>query len=193
MSIAEQITKLQTARNIIREKLASLGLVDSVAKLEACAAAINEIKDNGAVTATVKEGESFTIPAGYHNGSGSVAAVAGGGNYKLQSKSVTPTKSPQSIVPDSGFYGLSSVNVGVIPAEFQDVSSVTAGASDVVAGKIFVDSTGAVTPGTMPDNGDVEGFIDGLTVMEYTIPKGKHSGNGVVRLTNDIEEALAAI
>ena len=102
MSIAEQITKIQTARNIIREKLASLGLVDSVAKLEACAAAINEIKDNGAVTATVKEGESFTIPASYHNGSGSVAAVAGGGNYKLQSKSVTPTKSPQSIVPDSG-------------------------------------------------------------------------------------------
>ena len=193
MSIAEQITKLQTARNIIREKLASLGLVDSVAKLEACAAAINEIKDNGAVTATVKEGESFTIPAGYHNGSGSVAAVAGGGNYKLQSKSVTPTKSPQSIVPDSGFYGLSSVNVEVIPAEFQDVSSVTAAAEDVVSGKIIVDKTGAIVPGTMPNNGDVEGLIDGLTVMEYTIPKGKHSGNGVVRLTNDIEEALAAI
>lgn len=193
MSIAEQITKIQTARNIIREKLASLGLVDSVAKLEACAAAINEIKDNGAVTATVKEGESFTIPAGYHNGSGSVAAVAGGGNYKLQSKSVTPTKSPQSIVPDSGFYGLSSVNVEVIPAEFQDVSSVTAAAEDVVSGKIIVDKTGAIVPGTMPNNGDVEGLIDGLTVMEYTIPKGKHSGNGVVRLTNDIEEALAAI
>lgn len=193
MSIAEQITKIQSARNTIREKLASLGLVDSVAKLEACAAAINEIKDNGAVTATVKEGESYTIPAGYHNGSGSVAGISGGGNYNLQSKSVTPTKSPQSIVPDSGFYGLSSVNVGVIPAEYQDVSDVTAGASDVRAGKIIVDSTGAVVPGTMPDHGNIDATFDGLTVTAYTIPAGIHGGGGTVHLTNDIEEALAAI
>lgn len=35
--------------------------------------------------------------------------------------------------------------------------------------------------------------IDGLTVTEYAVPAGYHTGTGKVALTNDIEEALAAI
>ena len=127
MSIATELAKLQTARNKIRTKLVALGLVAAAAKLDDCATAVDGISNQGAVSATVQEGDTYTIPAGYHNGSGTVSGVAGGGNYKLQSKTVAPTKAQQAITPDSGYYGLSDVTVSQIPDAYQDVSSVTAG------------------------------------------------------------------
>lgn len=194
MSISEQITRIQTARNTIKDKLSAIGLVDSSAKLEACAEAINGIENNGAVSASVKEGESYKIPAGWHNGAGVVTGVAGGGNYALEeTKTVTPTKGQQSIAPGEGFYGLAGVVVNPIPTEYQDVSDVTATAADTLAGKIIVLADGTVTPGTMVDNGATNGAINGLSVTNYTIPEGYHNGEGTVSLTNDIEEALAAI
>ena len=107
MSISTELTRLQTARNKLRTKLIALGLVTATAKLDDCAAAVDGITNQGAVSATVQEGDTFTIPAGYHNGSGTVSGVAGGGNYKLQSKTVAPTKAQQAVTPDSGYYGLS--------------------------------------------------------------------------------------
>lgn len=193
MSISTEITRIQNAKNAIRAKLVALGLVDNAAKIDTCAEAVTGIEDKGAVSAEVKEGESYTIPAGYHNGSGTVRGVAGGGNYKLQEKTVTPTKSSQNITPDDGFYGLSSVSVGVIPAEYQDVSDVTATASEVLASKVFVTKDGTVTAGTMTNNGTINETIDGLSVTSFTIPKGYHNGLGKVSLSGDIEEALAAI
>ena len=97
MSIATELAKLQTARNKIRTKLVALGLVAAAAKLDDCATAVDGISNQGAVSATVQEGDTYTIPAGYHNGSGTVSGVAGGGNYKLQSKTVAPTKAQQSV------------------------------------------------------------------------------------------------
>lgn len=193
MSIASEITRLQNARNAIRAKLVALGLVDNTAKMEACAEAVEGIENKGAVSGTVKEGETFKIPKGYHNGSGTVAGVAGGGNYTLQEKSVTPTKAPQNVTPDDGYFGLSAVTVGVIPSEYQDVSDVNASPGHVLAGDIFVAADGTVTPGTMTNHNAVSETIDGMSVASYTIPKGYHNGSGKVTLTNDIEEALAAI
>lgn len=188
MSIATEITRIQTDRNTIRNKLIDFGLVESGANLDACATAIDGIVNQGAVSATVQEGDTYTIPKGYHNGAGTVSGVAGGGNYNLQSKSVTPTKQQQSITPDSGYYGLSDVTVGAIPQAYQDVSSVTAAAGDVLAGKIFVTSSGAVTTGTMPNNGAVNKT---LTAQEqtYTIPAGYHSGAGSVSISPESKTA----
>ena len=182
MSIATELAKLQTARNKIRTKLVSLGLVPAAAKLEDCATAVDGISNQGAVSATVQEGDTYTIPAGYHNGSGTVSGVAGGGNYKLQSKTIAPTKAQQAITPDSGYYGLSDVTVSAIPDAYQDVSSVTAGAADTLTGKVIVTADGKVTTGTMPNNGAVSKALDAGT-PSYTIPKGYHSGTGKVSVS----------
>ena len=220
MSISTQITRLQTIRNAIREALISWGVItNSAAAFEDCQTAIESIKNRGEIAVTLDTvTKSKTIDSGYYKG-GSVSIVtqektatangditpdAGKVLSKvtvnviseapiLQEKSVTPTKSEQEITKDEGYDGLSKVTVGAIPAAYQDVTGVTAEARDVLANKVFVDSTGATVPGTMQNNGTVEAKINGLTVTSYTVPGGYHSGDGTVSLTNDIETALAAL
>nr|DAD75728.1 MAG TPA: hypothetical protein [Myoviridae sp. ctZDd15] len=188
MSISTEITRIQTARNTIRAKAVELGIGTGTDTLDKLATAIEGIENRGAVSAEVQEGATYTIPKGYHNGSGTVSGVAGGGNYKLQSKTATPTKAQQNITPDSGFYGLSDVTVSPIPDTYQDVSAVTAGAGDVLTGKIIVDKTGKVTTGTMPNNGTVTQTLT-TAAPSYTVPKGFHSGTGVVKIVPETKTA----
>ena len=186
----ELITALTTSRNTIRTKLVDFGLVVGTAKLGDCATAVDGIANNGAVDISVQEGESYTIPRGYHNGSGVVKGVSGGGNYTLQPKTVTPTKSQQSITPDQGYYGLSGVTVKAIPENFQDVSATTAAAPDVLATKVFIAADGTTTTGTMANNGGVSKTLDATTGNQsYTIPAGYHNGNGKVTVV--LEEKTA--
>lgn len=193
MSTQTEITRLQTARNKLRTWLVGLGLAASTDKLDALADKASAIKNQGAVDANVKEGESYTIPAGYHNGSGTVKGVSGGGNYNLQAKSVTPTKEQQSVTPDQGYYGLSGVTVGAIPENYQDVSATTAAPGDVLANKVFIDADGVTQAGTMPDNGAVEKVLDATTDnQEYTVPAGKHSGTGKVSVVLENKSATPA-
>jgi len=186
-NIATEIARIQTDRNTIRTKLVDLGLATATASLDACATAIEGIENRGAVNASVTEGSTYTIPKGYHNGSGTVAGIAGGGNYTLQTKSVTPTKKEQNVTSDDGYYGLSSVTVAAIPDAYQDVSSTTAAAENVLAGKIFVAADGTVTTGTMANNGAVSKTLD-ATTTSYTVPKGYHSGSGKVSITTETKE-----
>ena len=143
--------------------------------------------DKGAVSKTLDattSNQSYTVPAGYHNGEGVV-------NIVLETKSATPTKSEQTVTPSTGKV-LSTVTVAAIPAAYQDVTSVTAVAADVLTGKKIVSSTGTVVTGSMPNNGATGGSIDGLTTTSVTIPAGYTTG-GTVSLTSDIEDSLAAI
>lgn len=181
MSVTTYLDQIQTNRNTIRAKLVELGMAGSSDKLNKLATAIESIVNQGAVSVTVKEGDTYTIPAGYHNGNGTVSGVGGGGNYQLQTKIATPTKKQQSIAPDTGYYGLSGVTVAAIPDAYQDVSAVTAVDGDVLTGKIIVTSTGEVKTGTMANNGAVTKTLDATTIT-YTIPKGYHSGSGTVKI-----------
>ena len=141
--------------------------------------------NKGAVTQTLNTTTtSYTIPAGYHNGSGKVSITT-------ETKSATPTKSEQTIKPTSGKV-LSSVSVAAIPAAYQDVTSVNAAAGDVLFGKIIVNSSGAKVTGSMANNGAMNKSIDGLNATSVTIPAGYTTG-GTVSLTDDIENALKAI
>ena len=190
MSTSSEISRLQTARNTIRDKLITFGLAESTDKLDDLATEIDGIEYRGAVTATVQEGDTYTIAAGYHNGSGTVSGVSGGGNYTLQSKEVTPTKNTQSVTADNGYYGLSGVTVDPIPEAYQNVSSVTAGASDVLANKVIVTSDGTITSGTMTNNGAVSKTLDATTGNQsYTVPAGYHNGSGTVAITLETKSA----
>ena len=183
VTVEEKLLSKQNSRNIIRAKLVECGLATSTDKLETLATIIDNIVNRGAVSVNIKEGETYTIPAGYHNGAGTVSGIAGGGDYKLEpTRTVTPTKQQQAITPASGFYGLEGVTVLSIPEIYQDVSSVTAAAGDVLAGKVIVLADGSIVAGTMVNNGAVTKVLDAATVS-YTVPKGYHSGTGKVSIT----------
>lgn len=188
MSTQTEITRIQTARNTIRTKLVDLGLATSTTKIDALATAVSGIENRGAVSAQVQEGDTYTIPKGYHNGSGTVSGVAGGGNYALQSKTITPTKTQQNVTPDSGYYGLSDVTVNAIPDNYNDTTNVTATAADVLANKVIVNADGDTVAGTMTNNGAVTKTLD-TTTTSYTVPKGYHSGSGKVSITTETKTA----
>lgn len=190
MSTSTEISRLQAARNTIRTKLVDLGLATSTAKLDALATAVESIENKGAVNAQVQEGATYTIPRGYHNGSGVVAGVGGGGNYTLQEKTITPTKQQQSVTADSGYYGLSGVTINAIPSNYNDTSAVTAGAADVLANKVIINANGESVAGTMPNNGAVTKTLDASSNNQsYTVPKGYHNGSGKVSITLETKSA----
>lgn len=67
----------------------------------------------------------------------------------------------------------------------------TATAADILSPKTAY-AKGVKLIGTMANNGAISGTINGLTTTSYSVPTGYTSG-GTVSLTNDIENALAAI
>lgn len=108
--------------------------------------------NQGAKTATLNCGGSYTIPAGYHNGSGKITAnslasqtngtaVAGDilagktayvdgvkitGTIATQgAKTITPSTSVQTAVP-SGIYTTGAVTVSAVPTQTKSVSPTTA-------------------------------------------------------------------
>lgn len=107
------------------------------------------MKNNGAVSGKIStKAGKYTVPQGYHDGSGSVqidsteqaklvpnniregvtilgvaGTMSGSEGVKPQSKTVTPSTSPQTILPDSDYTHLSEVTVAAIPYSESDNSA----------------------------------------------------------------------
>ncbi len=97
--------------------------------------------NNGGVNGTIStKAQQYTVPAGYHDGSGKVAissteqakivaanirqgvtilgvegTMSGSEDVNAQTKSVTPTTSQQVVTPDTGYNYLTQVTVAAIP------------------------------------------------------------------------------
>lgn len=105
--------------------------------------------NNGAVTGVIStiDGE-YTIPIGYHDGSGKVSinateqsklvaenirqgvtilgvegTMSGSEDVNAQSKTVTPSATAQTVTPDTGYNYLSQVTVNAIPYSESDNSA----------------------------------------------------------------------
>ena len=90
MSISEQIARLQQLKERLRTKLTALKLASEENTLEECVAAVESIADNRAVSQKLDTTTaSYTVPAGYHNGSGTVSVELEekNRNYKRSSNS----------------------------------------------------------------------------------------------------------
>lgn len=108
-----------------------------------------KMPNNGAVSGTIAAKDAtYTVPQGYHDGSGKVelsatekakiiatniragvsilgvtGSMSGSEGVVPQSKTITPTASEQTVLPDSGYTHLSQVVVAAIPYTESDNSA----------------------------------------------------------------------
>lgn len=116
-----------------------------------------KMPNNGAVAGTItKKDSAYTVPQGYHDGSGKVeisatdkaklipaniragvtildvtGTMSSSEGVKAQSKNVTPSMQEQVVLPDSGYTHLAQVTVAAIP---YTVSDNSAGGKTVIIG-----------------------------------------------------------
>lgn len=155
--------------------------------------------NNGAISQTIQSGTSYTIPEGYHNGSGTVTAEGGAAEGNAVAADVLSGKT-FSNSEDSGITGTmpnrGAVNETIIPggsytipqgyhngqgvvnASGSSSSTGDAVAADVLTGKTFSNANQVGVNGSMPNNGAVSIQLD--SGETYTIPQGYHNGSGTV-------------
>lgn len=140
--------------SVAASKSVSAGTAATPATTISVTPSISVNTSTGVITATAS-GSQFvtpTISAGYVSaGTSGKITVSGSNTSNLTTQAaatITPTKSSQTAVA-ANRYTTGAVTVAAIPAAYQDVTSVTATASDVLSGKTIVNSSGTTVNGSL--------------------------------------------
>lgn len=128
----------------------------------------------------IEKGGSSAAPYLVENLASAISTIPKSSGATLQSKSVTPTESAQTVKPDSGYDGLSSVSVGAISKTYigssiprQAAQTITPGTADKTI------ASGKYLTGTQTIKGDanlVAGNIkSGVSIFGVA---GSYAGSG---------------
>ena len=114
----------------------------------------------------------------------------------LQNKTITPTKSEQTIQADAGYDGLESVIVEAIPSEYIDTTSGTATGADILKGKTAY-AKGALITGTLTAssitiavNGTTSSETTGTLYNEITVRVPTKGGITEISTTDEMNSLL---
>ena len=129
-------------------------------------------------TISTKSG-SYTIPTGYHSGSGKVTISTTEQNKIIASN----IKSGVSILGVTGSYTGDGVTLPTLTNE--------ATATQLLSGKQLINSSGDAVTGTMTNRGTVTGTISSKS-GSYTIASGYHSGSGKVSISSTEQAKIVA-
>lgn len=125
--------------------------------------------NRGAVDETLEAGGSYTIPAGYHSGSGKVTADS------LSGQTPGTADAGDIVQGETAWVNGRQITGTLVPGSITTDATATAG--DILDGQTAYIATGKVT-GTMPNNGAVNETL--AAGGSYTVPAGYHNGEGSV-------------
>ena len=189
MSIADQINRISTQKNKIRDKMRAMGLIEQNASpsIDVLADTLNNNVTvyNGETSIPVLEGSSKTIEPGYYKTEVTVYGVTNETADRQKIKSfetaIIPTKSKQDFIVPEGYYGFGSFTVNAIGDAYKDTSDANkVTEADVLANKVFYNSDGRHI-GKMDNYGTLNKTFtyDDTTTPTITLGKGFYEGGTI--------------
>ena len=131
--------------------------------------------NRGAVTATLdKDTTSYTVPSGYHNGSGTVSITT-------QTKNADPSTAAQTIEPDSGKL-LSSVGITAVSAKKTLAQTDTGSNVDMAGAYRYVDASAVYNKGKSDGMSDIYAVV-GVSTQTFNGQNVTVSKDGTVLTT----------
>lgn len=133
IDLIDQASRVKTARDLIRNKMVTLGIGTSADNLTEIAENLGEVAGHSAESSTVKAGETFQIPKGYHDGTTTVNGTSAAGTVgKLKAITVSAGADEQTVTPQEGYDGFSVVIVNPVDQQsYVPVSDLAARLSKI--------------------------------------------------------------
>lgn len=116
------------------------------------------------IVGTAKQGGSLVVTEEQDSHGGTIVHITGE-ELKLQSKSATPSETAQEITPDTGYTGLSKVNVGAVSSTYVG-SGITRNPTPTASGKTVTIPAGYYSAQTTKDVATATQATPSISVSE---------------------------